>query len=42
MRISQADALAIVASDSFQEQIVGPMIEAFVRRLSRPGEDGKT
>lgn len=42
MRISQADACAIVASDSFQEQIIGPMIEAFIRRLSRPGEDGKT
>ena len=34
--------LAIANSDSLQEKIVGPMIEAFVRRLSRPGADGKT
>ena len=42
MRISQAFARAIVASESFQQEIIGPMIEAFVRRLERPGEDGKT
>ncbi|MEO0870862.1 MAG: hypothetical protein AAFY19_02720 [Pseudomonadota bacterium] len=32
----------IVASEEFQQEITGDMIEAFVRRLSRPGEDGKT
>ncbi|WP_421836918.1 ATP-dependent DNA helicase [Novosphingobium sp.] len=42
MRISQAFARAIVASESFQQEIIGPMIEAFVSRLERPGEDGKT
>ncbi|WP_230281049.1 hypothetical protein [Croceicoccus sp. Ery15] len=41
MQISQADALAIVSSESFQQQIIGPMIDEFVRRLSRPGADGK-
>ena len=42
MRISQADARAIVASESFQQQIISPMIDEFVRRLSRPGADGRT
>lgn len=42
MRISQAFARAIVASEAFQQEIIGPMIESFVLRLSRPGEDGKT
>lgn len=32
----------IVASDDFQDKIAGPMIDEFVRRLSRPGPDGRT
>lgn len=32
----------IVRSDHFQEAIVGPMVEAFERRLTRPGADGRT
>ena len=33
--------LDIVESEEFQEQIVGHMIDSFVLRLSRPGDDGK-
>lgn len=32
----------IIASDDFQDKIAGPMIDEFMRRLSRPGPDGRT
>lgn len=32
----------ILASEDLQHKLIAPMIDAFVRRLSRPGADGKT
>lgn len=42
MKHASNPILEIVASDDFQHKLIAPMIDAFVSRLSRPGDDGKT